>query len=220
MKGAFPVAIRSAGKALVTLFVVLLAAACSSAGGPPSPVLASGSPSGSIATSTLSPVPSLAPSPAATVAASPTSPPSPVATVAASPASPAAPAATPARSISAEPPPASLAAEGGDPVTGTLGSFTWNNGGSDSPWLPGARIRVGAGERLTVTIKGAVGVATWTARRVPAGATDGAGAVGLGDGTGTITFQAPPPGIWSAQIAVRFAGDLGSATYYWRLDVK
>jgi len=126
----------------------------------------------------------------------------------------------PATPVSAEPPPASLAAEGGDSVTGSLGSFTWNNGGSDSPWLPGARIRVGAGERLKVTIKGAVGVATWTARRVPAGATDGAGAVGLGDGTGTITFQAPPPGIWSAQIAVRFAGDLGSATYYWRLDVK
>ena len=105
-------------------------------------------------------------------------------------------------------------------MTGTLGSFTWNNGGSDSPWVPGARIHVGAGERLTVTVAGAVGVAEWTARRVPAGATDGAGAVGLGDGTGTITFQAPPPGAWSAQITVRFAGDLGSAVYYWRLDVK
>ena len=214
MKGAFPMAIRSAGTALVTLFIVLLAAACSSAGGPPSPVLASGSPAGSIATPTLSPLPSLAPSPAASVAASP---PSPAATVAASPA---ASVATPATSVSAEPPPASLAVEGGDPVTGTLGSFTWNNGGSDSPWVPGARIHVGAGERLTVTVAGAVGVAEWTARRVPAGSTDGANAVGLGDGTGPITFQAPPPGTWSAQITVRFAGGLGSATYYWRLDVK
>ena len=217
MKGAFSMAIRSAGTALVTLFVVLLAAACSSADGPPSPVLANGSPSGSIATSTLSPVPSLAPSPAASVAASP---PSPAATVTASPATPAASVATPATSVSAEPPPASLAAEGGDPVTGTLGSFTWNNGGSDSPWVPGARIHVGAGERLTVTVAGAVGVEEWTARRVPAGSTDGANAVGLGNGTGTITFRAPPPGIWSAQVVVRFAGGLGSATYYWRLDVK
>ena len=201
MKGSSPVALRSAGMALITLFILLVAAACSSAGGP-SPSLASGGPAGSTATTTLSPAPSLAASPPAPVAVSPALP------------------SAPATPVSAEPPPARLAAEGGDPVTGSLGSFTWNNGGSDSPWLPGARIRVGAGEHLTVTIKGAVGVATWTARRVPAGATDGADAVGLGDGTGTITFQAPPPGIWSAQIAVRFAGDLGSATYYWRLDVK
>ena len=193
---------RSTGIALVTLFVVLLAAACSSAGGPPSPALAGGRPAASIATTTLSPAPSLGPSPTASVAASPVTP------------------ATPVTPVTAEPPPASLAAEGGDPVTGTLGSFTWNNGGSDSPWVPGARIRVGAGERLTVTVAGTVGVAEWTARRVPAGATDGTNAVGLGDGTGTITFQAPPPGTWSAQITVRFADGLGSATYYWRLDVK
>ena len=217
MKGSSPVALRSARMALITLFILLVAAACSSAGGP-SPSLASGGPAESIATATLSPAPSLAASPPAPVAVSPAMPSALPATPSGLP-TPGTPSA-PARPVSAEPPPASLAAEGGDPVTGSLGSFTWNNGGSDSPWLPGARIRVGAGERLTVTIKGAVGVATWTARRVPAGATDGADAVGLGDGTGTITFQAPPPGIWSAQIAVRFAGDLGSATYYWRLDVK
>ena len=217
MKGSSPVALRSARMALITLFILLVAAACSSAGGP-SPSLASGGPAESIATATLSPAPSLAASPPAPVAVSPAMPSALPATPSGLP-TPGTPSA-PATPVSAEPPPASLAAEGGDPVTGSLGSFTWNNGGSDSPWLPGARIRVGAGERLTVTIKGAVGVATWTARRVPAGATDGAGAVGLGDGTGTITFQAPPPGIWSAQIAVRFAGDLGSATYYWRLDVK
>ena len=210
MKGSFPVALRSAGMVPISLFILLVAAACSSAGGP-SPSLASGGPAGSVAAPTLSPAASIAASPPAPVAVSPAMP-----SGLPTPGTPSAPA-TP---VSAEPPPASLAAEGGDPVTGSLGSFTWNNGGSDSPWLSGARIRVGAGERLTVTIKGAVRVATWTARRVPAGATDGTDAVGLGDGTGTITFQAPLPGIWSAQIAVRFAGDLGSATYYWRLAVK
>ena len=35
-----------------------------------------------------------------------------------------------------EPPAASIAVEGGDPVTGQLGTFTWGDGGSDSPWLP------------------------------------------------------------------------------------
>ena len=39
--------------------------------------------------------------------------------------------------VSAEPPAATLAAEGGDPVAGQLGSYTWAGGGSDSPWLPG-----------------------------------------------------------------------------------
>ena len=41
------------------------------------------------------------------------------------------------------------ATEGGDPVTGSLGSFTWGDGGSDSPWLPGGEIAVGTGEQLT-----------------------------------------------------------------------
>ena len=52
------------------------------------------------------------------------------------------------------PPDASLAAEGGDPVPGQLGTFTWAGGGSDSPWLPGTPITVGAGESLTVTLDG------------------------------------------------------------------
>ena len=30
----------------------------------------------------------------------------------------------------------------------------------------------------------------------------------------------PPPGTWSVQVTVRFANDLGSATYYWRLTVR
>ena len=56
-----------------------------------------------------------------------------------------------------EPPAATLAVEGGDPVTGQLGTFTWGDGGSDSPWLPGSPIAVGTGEHLTVSHR-AVGV--------------------------------------------------------------
>ena len=36
------------------------------------------------------------------------------------------------------PPEALLAAEGGDPVAGQLGTYVWFESGSDSPWLPGA----------------------------------------------------------------------------------
>ena len=37
------------------------------------------------------------------------------------------------RPSTSEPPAASLSVEGGDPVVGQLGSFTWNGGGSDGP---------------------------------------------------------------------------------------
>ncbi len=120
----------------------------------------------------------------------------------------------------AQPPAASLAVEGGDAVTGQLGSYTWNGAGSDSPWLPGAPIMVGQGERLGVALDGGVVVPAWTARRVVAGTTDGSGAVGLGEGEGPVTFPAPPAGAWSVQVTVRFAGDLGSATYYWQVTVR
>ena len=121
---------------------------------------------------------------------------------------------------SAGPPPATLAAEGGDRVAGQLGSYTWDGGGSDSPWLPGAPVNVGAGEPLTVTVAGGVSVGGWSARRVPAGTKDGAGAAGLGRGDAPVTFSAPGPGSWSVQVAVRFAGGLGSAAYYWQLTVR
>src|SRR3954452_7640141 len=39
------------------------------------------------------------------------------------------------------PPEATLAVEGGDPVAGKLGTYIWADGGSDSPWLPGAPIK-------------------------------------------------------------------------------
>ena len=113
-----------------------------------------------------------------------------------------------------------LAVEGGDPVTGQLGTFTWGDGGSDSPWLPGAPIAVGTGEQLTVTIGDGVGVATWSARRVPAGTTDGSGAVGLGTDGPPIAFGAPETGSWSVQVTVDFDGGLGSASYYWLVTVR
>lgn len=121
---------------------------------------------------------------------------------------------------SAEPPSATLAAEGGDGVAGQLGSFTWNGGGSDSPWLPGTPVKVGAGELLTVTVADGVVVSDWSARRVPAGTANGFGAVGLGGGPAPVAFRAPDPGSWSVQVLVRFAGGLGSASYYWQLTVR
>jgi hypothetical protein len=106
-------------------------------------------------------------------------------------------------------------------VDGQLGSFTWGDGGSDSPWLPGSPISVGAGEPLTVSVADGVGVAGWTAKRVASGTANGAGAVALGTGSAApITFAAPDAGTWSVQVTVQFAGGLGSAAYYWALTVR
>jgi len=147
--------------------------------------------------------------------------------VASAPASdgPATPSAAPSASTTAslsttEPPAASLAVEGGDPVTGQLGTFTWGDGGSDSPWLPGSPIAVGTGERLTVSIAGPIGVATWSAKRIPEGAVGGSEATGLGTGGPPIAFDAPEAGSWSVQVTVDYDGGIGSATYYWLMTVR
>jgi hypothetical protein len=113
-----------------------------------------------------------------------------------------------------EPPAASLAADGGDPVVGQLGSYVWANGGSDSPWLQGAPITVGAVEPLAMVVDPAVRIATWAARLVPADASSPAGAVSLGEGTGSPRFEAPGPGAWTVAVEVRFADGLGSAAYF------
>jgi hypothetical protein len=118
------------------------------------------------------------------------------------------------------PPAAAMAAEGGDPVAGELGSFTWGDGGSDSPWLPGAPISVGAREPLAVTLTPAAPVSDWTARMARAGTSLPIGPVALGGGTGPIRFDAPPAGDWTVEVSVRFADELGSATYAWRLEAR
>jgi hypothetical protein len=118
------------------------------------------------------------------------------------------------------PPSASLAVEGGDPVVGELGSFTWQNGGSDSPWLPGSPMRIGAGEHLELAIAGAVAIDAWQASYVPADDLRSITPVGLGEGGSVpITFSAPPAGRWAVHVSVWFAGGLGSAAYYWSIDV-
>jgi hypothetical protein len=119
-----------------------------------------------------------------------------------------------------EPPAASIAVEGGDPVVGELGSFGWKNAGSDSPWLDGSPIHVGPGETLALTMGEPVGIDQWTVSRVPPGDRDSSRAVGMGEGSGRpVTFLAPPSGSWSVNVDVWFVDNLGSASYYWLVEV-
>ena len=197
-----PMRARSTRSLVAALVVMLVALGCQAGGAG-----ADGS-SGAPAGSTNPPV-----APSATAGSTPSGAPT-------APATPAVTASPPAPSMPDDPPSATLAAEGGDPVAGQLGSYAWRDGGSDSPWLPGAPIAVGASEPLTVKIGDGVPVAAWTARRVPAGTANGIGAIALGAGSGAVTFAAPDAGSWSVQVDVQFGDDLGSAAYYWRVDVR
>lgn len=117
------------------------------------------------------------------------------------------------------PPAARLAVDGGDPVTGQLGSYVWKDGGSDSPWLPGARIAVGAGETLAMTLDPDVAIGSWRARYVPASADGPGGAASLGEGRAAVAFT-PPPGSWTVEVRVVFGGGRGDASYFWRVEVS
>ena len=105
-------------------------------------------------------------------------------------------------------------------MAGSLGSFTWGDGGSDSPWLPGAPIAVASGEPLTVDLAAAVPIADWQAKRVPAGTPDGVGAVALGDGAATDRLRGAGTGQLVGPGHVTFGDGLGSAAYYWQVTVR
>jgi hypothetical protein len=123
------------------------------------------------------------------------------------------------RAATAGPPVAALAAEGGDPTDGQLGTYTWGDGGSDAPWLPGARMAVGTGEPLTVTFRPETTIGTWSARAVPATADGPAGATTLGGGSGQPRFMAPAAGTWTVEVSVDFGNAAGKASYFWQLAV-
>jgi hypothetical protein len=119
----------------------------------------------------------------------------------------------------AAPPIAALAAEGGDPTDGQLGTYTWGDGGSDAPWLPGARKAVGSGEPLTVSFRPVAPIETWSARAVPSTAGGPAGATTLGQGSAAPRFIAPAAGTWTVEVHVVFGNAAGAASYFWQLAV-
>jgi hypothetical protein len=185
--------VRTASAIVVGLLVATLGAGCTAA----------------------PPAASATPSPPAAAASTPT----PVASPTTSPSPTTAPTLAPTEPPIDGPPTASLAAEGGDAVAGQLGTYTWADGGSDSPWLPGAPISVGAGEPLVVRLEPATSVDAWLARIVPAGSSGPAGATVLGEGSGSPAFAAPEGGSWTLEIQVTFGDGLGTASYAWALTV-
>jgi hypothetical protein len=180
-----------------TAFLAAMLAGCGGSGGASGEPELSGSPTATVETSASAPV-------SAPVSAGPlaTDPPS---------------VGVPGRDV---PPDARLAAEGGDPVLGQLGSYVWLETGSDAPWLPGAPVAVGAGEPLTVHFEPDGEITAWRARYAPADQSDPQGAQALGEGAGAPAFPAPAIGSWTVEVAIDFGPGVGSASYFWRLDVR
>jgi hypothetical protein len=118
------------------------------------------------------------------------------------------------------PPDAVLAAEGGDPVTGQLGTYVWFGTGSDAPWLTGAPLTVGNGEPLQLRVIPEGRIAAWEVRDLPAGAGGPEQARIIAKGTGAPAFDAPGSGTWTIEVTLEFAGGAGRAAYFWRLKVE
>jgi hypothetical protein len=201
MKGMTVTEHRASRFAMLALLAAVLAAAC-------------GSPRTSLSPSTIGPLSTETAAPSVMVAPTGTPTIEPVTQ------EPGTPDPATAEPQIPEPPAASIAVDGGDPVIGELGTFTWQNGGSDAPWLNGYPIQVGSGELLTLTMAEPVPVASWSVSRQPPGSRDDFGAMGMAQGSGMpVAFPAPPPGSWSVGASIRFTGTLGSASYYWLIEV-
>jgi hypothetical protein len=135
---------------------------------------------------------------------------------------PSSPPAPPSPSLAGRdaPPDAILAAEGGDPVTGQLGTYVWFGTGSDAPWLTGAPLTVGSGEPLYLNVVPEGRIAGWEVRDLPAEAASPEEATTIAKGTGAPAFEAPGAGTWTVEVTLEFAGGAGRAAYFWRLKVE
>jgi hypothetical protein len=143
----------------------------------------------------------------------------PPSTTSSAPSSPPAP---PSPSLAGRdaPPDALLGADGGDPVTGQLGTYVWFGTGSDAPWLTGAPLTVGSGEPLSLRLEPEGRIAVWEVRDLPAAAGGPEEARTIAKGTGAPAFEAPGSGTWTVEVTLEFAGGAGRAAYFWRLKVE
>jgi hypothetical protein len=117
----------------------------------------------------------------------------------------------------AQPPDALLSVAGGAPTTGALGTFTWLGTGSDGPWLPGTPVNVPGHGAATVSFEPPVATTTWSVKQAQPGDIDGRTAREIASGSGPIGFSVPSKA-GTILVSVEFAGDAGSANYFWALS--
>jgi hypothetical protein len=121
-------------------------------------------------------------------------------------------------------PPAATADGFADPdgatLAGALGTWSWDDAGSDAPWIvPSSGGRIQPAGRIAVAFDPPGNPAEWTARWVLVEETGVGLPLEAAEGSGPIAFAAPADvGTWSLQVDARFAQGRG-ATWYWRVDV-
>jgi hypothetical protein len=123
-------------------------------------------------------------------------------------------------SMPAAPPAASLSGlSGGAASAGSLGTYTWGGGGSDSPWIVGKRAgSVGVGATVTAAFAG-LAPQGWTAAWAKVSNGMAGSPVGATSGAAAVTLTAPASGgDWTLRVTADF-GPGSSATYYWRITV-
>jgi hypothetical protein len=121
-----------------------------------------------------------------------------------------------------EAPLATLLVDGDLQHPGEVGGFDFMRYSQSAPWLPATaldRVDVKAGSDLRVTLDEAT-VAEWSAAYAAADDPAGSVLVGLGTGTATAGFGAPPPGDWVLSVNVVYGGGAGSGAYYWHVVVS
>jgi hypothetical protein len=164
----------------------------------------------------------LPPSPAPTAAASVSVAPDLPSSAAATAASVASERPHPPDEPSNEAPLATLLVDGDLQHPGEVGGFDFMRYSQSAPWLPATaldRVDVKAGSDLRVTLDEAT-VAEWSAAYAAADDPAGSVLVGLGTGTATAGFGAPPPGDWVLSVNVVYGGGAGSGAYYWHVVVS
>jgi hypothetical protein len=124
--------------------------------------------------------------------------------------------------------PAAVLVTAGAEIPGTLGSWTLDGRGSDSPWLPASALperAITTPAAIVVRFVGSAQIGAWLARAAPASDPEG----GLGIGIGGRDEGAPPlnavtldpirSGRWVVAVRLDRADGRGDATFYWLLSV-
>jgi hypothetical protein len=121
-----------------------------------------------------------------------------------------------------------LLAAGQQSVPGRLGSWTLDDHGSDSPWLPAVVLRevaVGTGA-LGIRYADGTGIGHWSAHAAPASDPGGLELIGLGERDGAVPPplqevrpETPPRGQWVLAVRLDRADGRGDATYFWLIRV-
>ena len=117
----------------------------------------------------------------------------------------------------------------GPPISGTLGSWAFEDAGSDTPWIPSTAMTpldVAAGRVLAVTFADAAPVGAWQAAAAHVADHSGRAAWVVGGrdtsepSMRTVVVGPLPVGDWVLSVRLFRADGRGDAAFYWSVMVR